>query len=262
MSDEDNIFDFSPTRTDVIEAYVEEGPDPTSPEWQNYVMGEFLEGELIEINGSKYPNCYGLRRVTRKILGDIKFSTVETVYYPNSNPPRTVVKYSVGVHKYGEPDVTVVSDIASVSQVNTDDLFLGYPEETAATRAEGRCLRKILMLNCVAAEELTRNKNVAAEVKKTIQSAPTDGSYTSSGDITPNQIRLLKNKCSEMGIDPLKFVNTRQKYNCPDRGTITIGGSVQVQKLEEAKKQETIDLIKLLHNYQNNSQNIPKEILI
>jgi len=262
LSDVDNIFDFDSTVTNRVEAFVDEGPDQLSPEWQDYVMDLFRESELIEINGSKYPNCYGLRRVVRLLIGDIKSSGVKNVYHVNSNPPRTVIEYSVVVDKGGSfTDLIEVGDVASVSQLNTDDLFLGYPEETAATRAEGRCLRKLLMLNCVAAEELTRNKNVASEVRQVIKSTPTDGSYNSGGKITENQIRLLKNMCRNIGIDPLKFVNLKQDYKT-DKETVVVGGNPVVETLEDTSKQEAITLIKLLNNYQNNSQSIPKEILV
>lgn len=262
MNNEDNIFDLSPSVANRVEALVSDGPDQLSPEWQDYVMGQFRESELIEINGSKYPNCYGLRRVVRLLIGDIKFSGVKNVYHVNSNPPRTVIEYSVIVDKE-EPytDPVEVGDVASVSQLNTDDLFLGYPEETAATRAEGRCLRKLLMLNCVAAEELTRNKNVASEVRQTIKTAPTDGSYDAGGKITENQLRLLLNKCREMNIDSLKFVNLKQEYK--DNGeTLTVGGSRVFADVKEVSKKEAITMIKLINNYQNGVQSIPKEILV
>lgn len=262
LSNEDNIFDLTPSVTNRVEAVVDDGPDPLSPEWQDYVMSQFRESELIEINGSKYPNCYGLRRVVRLLIGDIKFSGVKNVHHVNSNPPRTVIEYSVVVDKDGPYQEPIeVGDVASVSQLNTDDLFLGYPEETAATRAEGRCLRKLLMLNCVAAEELTRNKNVANEVRQTIKTAPTDGSYDSGGKITESQLRLLLNKCQQIGIDSLKFVNLKQEYK-ENGETSFVGGSRVFESVNDVSKKEAITLIKLLNNYQNNSQSIPKEILV
>jgi hypothetical protein len=155
-----------------------------------------------------------------------------------------------------------IGDVASVSAMNTDDLFLGYAEETAATRAEGRCLRKLLMLNCVAAEELTRNKDVAKEVRQVMNTAPTDGSYDAGGKITDNQLRLLLNKCNQLSIDELKFVNTKQEYfSSPNAQPMTLCGSRVFPTVNDVSKKEAIDMIKLLNNYQNNSQPIPKEIL-
>ena len=263
MDEEYNIFDMmtKPNVTDVVEDPSIDGPSQSSPEWHSYVMSHFQDSELIEINGSKYPNCYGLRRVATLLLGEIAFSGVKSPYYVNSTPPRTVVTYSVVIERY-DGRIREVCDIASVSQSNTDDLFLGYPDETAATRAEGRCLRKLLMLNCVAAEELTRNKNVASEVRKTIQAAPTDGSYDSGGKITESQLRLLSNKCDQLGISSLKFVNTKQEFKDSDGSISTLCGSRHFENVTDVSKKEAITMIKLLNNYQNNSQSIPKEILI
>lgn len=259
MSEEESIFDAR-IGSDRIEVPVDpDVPDQLSPEWNDYVMAQFRENELIEINGSKYPTCYGLRRVVRTLIGEITFSGVKNVHHVNSNPPRTVVEYAVAVEK-GYSGVMEFSDLASVWQLNTDDLFLGYPDETAATRAEGRCLRKILMLNCVAAEELTRHKNVATEVRQNLQTGPTDGSYDSSGKITEPQLKLLTNKCSQMKIDPLKFVNTKQEFKEGDN-TSTICGSRTFASVGEVSKKEAMNMIKLLNNYQNNSQVIPKEVM-
>lgn len=261
MTEEENIFAFTPLTTNVIETPEEDHPPQSDPAWPDYVMSKFLPAELIEINGSKYPNCYGLRRVTTLVLGEILFSGVKQAHYTNTNPPRTVITYSVIISQHSG-GIKEVCDIAGVSSLNTDDFFLGYPDETAATRAEGRCLRKLLMLNCVAAEELTRNKDVANAVRGVEASKPTDGSYNSSGKMSENQFRLLSNKCNELGIDPLKFVRTKQEYNDPKEGLLIIGGSADYKEVTEVSKKETINLIKLLGNYQNNSQSIPKEVLV
>jgi hypothetical protein len=260
MSDEESVFDARMV-SNLIEVAVDPDiPDQLSPEWNDYVMKQFRESELIEINGNKYPTCYGLRRVVRLLIGEITFSGVKAVHHVNSNPPRTVVEYAVAVER-NFSSVIEFSDLASVWQLNTDDLFLGYPDETAATRAEGRCLRKILMLNCVAAEELTRHKNVATEVRQNLQTGPTDGSYDSSGKITDSQLKLLTNKCSQMKIDPLKFVNVKQGFN--EGGNVyTVCGSRQFNSVGEVSKKEAITMIKLLNNYQNNSQEIPKEVMV
>ena len=257
MIDEESVFDHVPAR-DVIEPpYDPDRPDQSSPEWADYAMGQFLDSELIEINGNKYPNCYGLRRVARALIGRIVDSGIKSFSHVNGNQNKTIVHYQI-TFETGE----TVSDIASVSPMNTDDLFLGYAEETASTRAEGRCLRKALMLNCVAAEELTRNKDVAKEVRQVMNTGPTDGSYDSGGKITDNQLRLLLNKCNQLNIDELKFVNVKQEFLAsPSAPPVVLCGTKNFSAVNEVSKKEAIDMIKLLNNYQNNSQSIPKEIL-
>jgi len=242
----DSIFDLGSgaVSRDIIEAATD-APDTTSPEWHDYVMSKFADSELIEINDKKYPNCYGLRRVTRLLMGEIIASRPIEVANVQNPTPRTVVRYEVTVETTNGQLVTI-GDVAGVSAVNTDDLFLGYPDETAATRAEGRCLRKLLMLNCVAAEELTRNKDVAKAVQQVTKSAPTDGTYKGEDPISDAQTKLLNNKCREMNIDVLKFINLGEK---------------QYSRLDEVSKKTAINMIKLLNDYQNNSKPIPHEIL-
>lgn len=262
MIDEESVFDQSSVRNVVEEPYDPKVPSQLSPEWHNYVMGQFADSELIEINGNKYPNCYGLRRVVKQLIGDIISSGPVSFQYINSSPPRTVVHYKIEVCKHSDGSCTEYGDVASVSSQNTDDTFLGYAEETAATRAEGRCLRKLLMINCVAAEELTRNKDVAKEVRQTIQSSPTDGNYDSGGKITDNQLSLLLNKCSKLQIDEIKFINTKQEfYSSPNSAPLILCGGKKYETVNEVSKRDAIDIIKLLNNYQNNSQPIPKNIL-
>jgi hypothetical protein len=246
---EDTVFDTSKT-TNIIEN-AEEGPDPLSPEWHDYVMTKFTSNELIEINGDKYPNCYGLRRVVELLIGKIVDSRpVNMVISSDStsnNPGRVTVVYEIVVRSHSTGETIRYGDIAEVFSINTDDLFMAYPGATAATRAEGRCLRKLLKVRCVAAEELTRNKDVGKAVRDMIKSGPTDGAYQEEDPISGAQIKLLTNKCREMNIDVLKFINIGEKT---------------YDKLEDVRKKVAINMIKLLNDYQNNSKPIPANILI
>lgn len=245
IDDSDSVFDKR-SLVDIVEGVTDpETPDPLSPEWHDFVMSKFADNELIEINDKKYPNCYGLRRVARLLMGEIIVSRPVEVINVQSPTPRTVVRYEVTIETDSGQLVTI-GDMAGVSALNTDDLFLGYPDETAATRAEGRCLRKLLMLNCVAAEELTRNRDVAKAVREVMKTSPTDGSYREEDPISDAQIRLLTNKCRELNIDVLKYINIGEK---------------NYDKLESVSKKTAINMIKLLNDYQNNSKSIPVEIL-
>ena len=234
--------------TDVIEAVVD-GPDPLSPEWHEYVMSQFLDSELVEINGEKYPNAYGLRRVAEKLLGTIVASKpVQTFMSPDSttnNPGRVTVVYEIAIRLYETGEIKVVGDIAEVFSLNCDDMFLAYPAATACTRAEGRCLRKALKLRCVAAEEITRNRDVTKAVQAVMQTKPTDGSFNETDSISVAQIGLLDVKCKQMNIDLLKFINMGEKtYN----------------KIEEVSKKTGSVMIQLLGEYQNNTKKTPESI--
>jgi hypothetical protein len=247
---DESIFDTSPS-TNKIEVAEEEGPSQLSPEWHDYVMTKFTSGELIEINGDKYPNCYGLRRVVELLIGKIVDSRpVNMIISPDStsnNPGRVTVVYEIVVRSHETGETIRYGDIAEVFSINTDDLFMAYPGATAATRAEGRCLRKLLKVRCVAAEELTRNKDVGKAVRDMIKTSPTNGSYQEEDPISGAQTTLLTNKCKEMNIDVLKFINIGEKTYA---------------KLNDVSKKTAINMIKLLNDYQNNSKPIPANILI
>ena len=247
---DESIFDTSPS-TNKIEVAEEDGPSQLSPEWHDYVMTKFTSGELIEINGDKYPNCYGLRRVVELLIGKIIDSRpVNMIVSPDStsnNPGRVTVVYEIVVRSHETGETIRYGDIAEVFSINTDDLFMAYPGATAATRAEGRCLRKLLKVRCVAAEELTRNKDVGKAVRDMIKTSPTNGAYQEEDPISGAQTTLLTNKCKEMNIDVLKFINIGEKTYA---------------KLNDVSKKTAINMIKLLNDYQNNSKPIPVNILI
>ena len=99
----------------------------------------------------------------------------------------------------------------------------------------------------MAAEELTRNKNVGEAVKAVIKSAPTDGSYQEEDPISGAQIKAIESRCSTLNIDVMKFVNSYEngkKYN----------------KLEDIRKKTAIPMIGLLNEYQQNKREVPEEI--
>lgn len=250
----DNLFEHAVVggisrETDVIEAAVE-GPDILSPEWHDYAMSQFLDSELVEINGEKYPNAYGLRRVTEKLLGTIVSSKpVQTFMSSDSttnNPGRVTVVYEIALRVHETGEIKVVGDMAEVFSLNCDDMFLAYPAATACTRAEGRCLRKALKLRCVAAEEVTRNKDVTKAVQAVVQSKPTDGSFNESDSISAAQIGLIDVKCKQLNIDLMKFINLGEK---------------EYAKIEEVSKKTGSVMIQLLGEYQNNTKKVPDSIV-
>ena len=246
----ESVFDLNVPTTNKIEQ-ADDTPDQLSPEWHDYVMTKFTSSELIEINGDKYPNCYGLRRVVELLIGKIVDSRpVNMIISPDStssNPGRVTVVYEIVVRSHETGETIRYGDIAEVFSINTDDLFMAYPGATAATRAEGRCLRKLLKVRCVAAEELTRNKDVGKAVRDMIKTSPTNGAYQEEDPISGAQTTLLTNKCKEMNIDVLKFINIGEKTYA---------------KLNDVSKKTAINMIKLLNDYQNNSKPIPANILI
>jgi hypothetical protein len=249
VEENDSIFDTTSPSTNIIES-VDDSPHMLSPEWHDYVMTKFLDGELIEINGERYPNCYGLRRVVELLIGEIIESKPTNLIISSdstgNNPGRVTCIYEVTIRSHENGQLKKYGDVAEVFSINCDDLFLAYPAATAVTRAEGRCLRKLLKVRCVAAEELTRNKDVGKAVRDMIKSAPTDGSYQEEDPLSGAQIKAIETRCGLLGIDIMKFINSGEKTYA---------------KLEDVRKKVAIKMIGLLNEYQNNSKPIPLNIL-
>jgi hypothetical protein len=248
---DNDIFDLSSIeKVEIVKDPNE--PDQLSPEWHDYVMSKFTDYELVEINGEKYPNCYGLRRVVELLIGNIVESKpTNLIVSPDStgsNPGRVTCIYEVTIRDFETGQLKKYGDVAEVFSLNCDDLFLAYPAATAVTRAEGRCLRKLLKVRCVAAEELTRNKNVGEAVKAVIKSVPTDGSYQEQDPISGAQIKAVESRCNILGIDIMKFINSYEEGKT-------------YSKLEDVRKKTAITMIGLLNDYQNNKTPIPTNIL-
>ena len=121
--------------TSVKDKIVDDSPDPTSPEWNNYVLSLFADGELYEGR----PLCAGLRRVAELLLGRIVSSRPTQVFAPQGGDEigRATVIWEIVFE-----DGSLFSDVADCWEGNTDDAFCVFNTATAATRAEGRALEK------------------------------------------------------------------------------------------------------------------------
>ena len=219
----------------------EERPSIFSDEWNGYVMAHFKPNELIDGN----PICAGLRRVAELLLGDIIESGPEQVFpaTDNNGPGRATVVFGVTFNWMNSGVVKTFKEVADVWHGNTDDLFCAHPVATASTRAEGRALRKALKLRCLAAEELAK-KDIVEIVQQSVKQAPTSGEYESSKSISSQQVQFIDNRCNQLDIDVVKFINI---------GENTYNSIAEVTK-ENAKK-----MIKVLNTYQNGNE-IPEKV--
>lgn len=181
-------------------------PDMTDPAWSEFVLKHFEENEL---DPTGKPLVHGLRRVTHLLLGPILKSFAHTVQAPAFIPGNerltmlqpAVVEYHIEVlnGRVGpgeEAYLVQVSDVADVYYGNTDAMFARFPTATAATRAEARCLRKLLRLKTPAAEEMTTVPVEEASV---------------DGFITPTQLSFLNNLCRRCNINGAKYINLGKK---------------------------------------------------
>ena len=217
-------------------------PSVTSEDWHEYVMSQFKPNELIDGN----PITAGLRRVVEVVLGEvIETGPVEVFPATDPNGPgRATVIYRVVLEEYESGRTKSYSDTADVWHGNTDDLFCAHPVATACTRAEGRALRKALKLRVLAAEELAK-KDIVGIVQQSVNQQPTDGEWNPDEKVSPQQIIFIDNKCSQLDIDVMKFVNS---------------GSTSYPSINNVTKDTAKNMIVELNKYQNQTTNIPPEV--
>ena len=217
-------------------------PSVTSEDWHEYVMSQFKPNELIDGN----PITAGLRRVVEVVLGEvIETGPVEVFPATDPNGPgRATVIYRVVLEEYESGRTKSYSDTADVWHGNTDDLFCAHPVATACTRAEGRALRKALKLRVLAAEELAK-KDIVGIVQQSVNQQPTDGEWNPDEKVSPQQINFIDNKCSQLDIDVMKFVNS---------------GSTSYPSVNNVTKDTAKNMIVELNKYQNQTTNIPPEV--
>lgn len=225
----------SNTDTSVKNVVMEDAPSITSPEWNDYVMSQFEENELIE----GMPLAAGLRRVAELLCGRIVFSGPTQVFPPqneNSHGRATVV------WKVEFDNGMCFCDVADCWEGNTDDTFCAFAVATAATRAEARALRKALRIRSVSAEEVTK-KNTAAIVRNAVKET-SEGEYDDSSRMTDPQSNFISVKCKQLNINPVSFF--KEIFNLSTTRKIT--------------KRSASDAIDKLNEFQRNSDEIPESI--
>jgi len=239
LSKNDDLFENvrlqTPENVDtrVKDKIVMDGPTPTSPEWNDYVLGLFDESELYEGR----PLCAGLRRVAELLLGRIISSRPTQVFPPVSGDQigRATVVWEVVFQ-----DGSLFSDVADCWEGNTDDAFCVFNTATAATRAEGRALRKALRLKTVAAEEMTK-KNTASIARSISQTknVATEGEYDDSQRMTDPQANFIDVKCKQLNMNVAEFfkeifdVNVKRNVN---KGQ----ASAAIQKLNDFQQDRSL----------------------
>ena len=228
------VQDVDTSVTDVVQS---DGPDPTSPEWNEYVLSLFEKNEMYDGR----PLCHGLRRVAELLLGRIVSSRPTQIFAPQSG---NEIGRATVVWELVFQDGSLFSDVADCWEGNTDDAFCVFNTATAATRAEGRALRKALRLRTVAAEEVT-SKDTATVARSLSQTkAVVQEEFDENRKMTPNQANLLNKMGSQYNIDLTKMFKLKLGAN-PARLTVNTAS----------------DGIKLLQKYQADTSTIPDDIL-
>jgi len=203
--------------------------------WSDFVLKQFGEDELMDGN----PTVDGLRRVARKLLGDIFLSECNVIQAPTTqNGFCATVEHKVGIKWYRELDEYSKEDryfkeVADVNEQNCEAEYRRFASSTASTRAEARALRKALMLKrVIAAEEVT-----------TV--APIADNPTEQGKITLAQINFLVNIAKRNDIHLMKYINMgRNKYRTinevPYATAIKMSGALSSFQQKPESKPEKI----------------------
>ena len=229
----------SNTDTGVVDVVQEDRPKITDPEWNDYVLGLFDEKELYDGR----PLCHGLRRVAELLFGNIMVSRPVKVFPPqdDNGVGRATVIWEV-VFENG----SAFSDVADCWEGNTDDTFCAFNTATAATRAEGRALRKALRLRVVAAEEITKKDTakIAKDISKK-KGLDVSSEYDSSGKMTDPQARFIDSKSKQLNIDAKKIL--KEVFH--------------VKLISKTTKKQASDVIEKLNEYQQNKGSIPTDFI-
>ncbi len=242
----DDLFEdvelATPSNTDTgVKDVISDGsPLPTDPKWNDYVLSLFEDNEMFD----KMPLCNGLRRVAELLMGRIVFSGPSQVFPPQSG---NEIGRSTVVWKVEFEDGSAFSDVADSWEGNTDDTFCVYSTATAATRAEGRALRKALRLRVVAAEEVTKKDTakIAQDISKKKGLDVSSSEYDSSGTMTGPQANFIDGKSKQLNVDAQKVLKE----------------VANVVNISKTTKKQASDVIEKLNEYQQKKDTIPTDFI-
>lgn len=198
--------------------------------WTEYVLSQLRPNEIID--GA--PKVEGLRRICSEVLGPIISNTVSIGQVPNpqNHYCATMLCTVIVATDEGRLDVTEIGD---ADKRNTPHPFNLHLSSTAASRAEGKALRKLLRLTgLVVAEEIAPEGAQAAEVEESTPFA--------CECITATQLTLLDKLCSENNVNVSKYLNSGKK---------------QYANLSEVTRQTAAEAIEYLHTWAVDEDKIP-----
>ena len=229
----------SNTNTSVKNILMDNAPSMLSPEWNDYAMSLFEEGELVD---GKYPLVAGLRRVAELAIGPIMFSGPTQVFpvQRDDHHGRATVVFAVEFangQRYAE--------VADSWEGNTDDMFCAFAVAIASTRAEARALRKVLKIKGVAAEELTKKDTAKIVRDLSKQNSSSGGDYNDSARMSDAQYNFIDVKCKQLNVDGGKLFKDVFK----------------VDQNRKISKKVASDIIDVLNDYQKNKGKIPANLV-
>lgn len=220
-------------------------PEMGEDGWEEYVLSQLKPKEF----DGEYPKAVGLRRVAQLLLGDIIDSGPVQVIGPTTPdaPGRATVVYEakirwrrdlpqyVNLEKFEEP-IRVFREASDAWIGNTPDKFAVHPVATASTRAEGRVFRKALMLNTLAAEEMSNDKDASTivEIAKNKITKEVNPEWTPEARIGDNVLEVIKTLCDRLDIDLDRLIEQQMPH---------------IVSIDRATKQDGNAIMALLNKY-------------
>lgn len=170
---------------------------PSDPGWTDYVMELLTDDEKYD----GFPTCDGLRRVFELLIGEIVSVDMDPIQVPdNQNGGRATVKCTITFIALNGSGEKSISDVADCYFGNTAQPYVKHPSATAATMAEGRCLRKGLRVRTLVREENMAPKGDEAEMAQELE----NGENVISG----NQQNTINRVCDRLKIDVVKLIES------------------------------------------------------
>lgn len=208
-------------------------PSFGTPAWQEYVMRQFGDEELI--GGA--PTCDGCRRVLEQLVGPIIDSSISSYIGPcveNNGTATVVVGVKVLVSNETHPafgKTIGIQEIADVNSSNTDAPYNRYPSATAATRAEGRALRKLLRL---------KHTFTAEEVSKVAEDEDAAPIWEPDDPITDSQIGVIDMLCGtgRLNMSVADFINSGKRTYANIRDVSNTTATRMIQELNKIQRQD------------------------
>ncbi len=241
----DAVFDSVKEDKDdtAMQPYTEEEVEKAMPSyasdgWQEYVMQQFKDSEL----DNDAPKCDGCRRVCDLILGSIVSTTLPTSHPPtrDNNGTATVsVRLEVLIHNESHPlkgQMVVCEEIADVNKDNCDPPYHKHASATAATRAEGRALRKLLRLSGVITAE---------EASVRAETTDNDCEWHVDEPISDSQISVLNMLCQRLDLNVMEFISSGKRV---------------YDEIEAVNKSTAQRMIQELNNFQQSVKEKPQNV--
>lgn len=212
-------------------------PNMTDMAWQDYVLS-YLDKDKEYFKGN--PKVCGLRRVAQLLLGEIVESGPVQIFPATSENTngRASVLYQIRIawrntNLYADPNQLDIRTFMSVAEGWDGNIqpgiYQAFPLTIAETRAEGRALRKALMLNVVTAEEM--KVEVPNEVVNVVEE------WNGEDKASSQQLNSLNMISGRVGVEYGKLV--------PDVNKLT--------------RQRAVELLKELNSYQS-GETVPENL--